>query len=149
MLKLLLYINMVKGQVVPPADSLETFDLPELDEELQNWPKISTEAQKDGLVDEADDLLVYEYIEKMSGVEADAYNDFWYGEANIDDVEGLPVEYDESFEKGLTEVLKIITIDQDFFRRFDSRNWPLVNRLHRRRPAGGKKRGRIFGPVGR
>ena len=127
MLKLLLYINVVSGQVVPSADPSETFDLPELDEELQNWPKISTEAQKDGLVDDSEDLLVYEYIEKMSGVEADEYNDFWYGEANIDDVEGLPVEYDESFEKGVVEVLIIITIDRDMLRRFNSRNWSLAN----------------------
>jgi len=30
----------------------------------------------------------------------DSYNDFWYGEANIDDIEGLPVEYEDSIDQG-------------------------------------------------
>jgi hypothetical protein len=46
-------------------------------------------------------LLTYEYTQEVDSGNSDiSYNDFWYGEANIDDVEGLPIEYDETLEKG-------------------------------------------------
>lgn len=38
--------------------------------------------------------------EKMKDNLYDSYNDFWYGEANIDDIEGLPVEYEDSIDQG-------------------------------------------------
>ena len=95
MIILLIYFAVLTGcqGQVPSADPSEDMDLPLIANPLYD--------NYDSLLSSGKDLLLYDYKpQKMTDEIADAYNDFWYGEANIDDVQGLPVQYDDQLEQG-------------------------------------------------